>query len=71
MATLEEGSLAMCGGNQDFVWDLDPRGVVLMSPTPGGGFTEDTSIKLLGIRFAKRMLKKATSMERSVEHERD
>eukprot|EP00913_Durusdinium_trenchii_P022383 g21027.t1 len=55
VATLEEVSLAMCGGNQDFVWDLDPRGVVLMSPTPGGGFTEDTSIKSLAVDEAQEV----------------
>ena len=35
------------GGNTAFVWNLDPRGVVLLSDTPGGGWEEDEGIKSL------------------------
>lgn len=35
------------GGNKAFVWNLDPRGVVLLSDTPGGGWEEDQGIKSL------------------------
>ena len=31
----------MCGGTLNFVWNLDKRGIVLMSPTTGGGWEEE------------------------------
>eukprot|EP00435_Cladocopium_sp_Y103_P014045 s468_g3.t1 len=46
--TLHDVSFAMCGGNKAFVWDLDPRGVVLLSQTAGGGWEDDVGIKSLG-----------------------
>lgn len=50
VGTLDQVRLAMCGGNQDFVWTLDKRRITQLAPTFGGGWEdEDGSIKTLGI----------------------
>ena len=54
VATLHDVSFAMCGGNTAFVWDLDPRGVVLLSETAGGGWEEDVGIKHHGMIWGQR-----------------
>ena len=46
VSTLQTVEQVMCGGNLKFVWNLDKRGVVLLSPTTGGGWeAEAESIK--------------------------
>ena len=42
------GACGAGGGNKAFVWDLDRRGVVLLSQTVGGGWEDDAGIKSLG-----------------------
>ena len=37
---LESVKEAMCGGNQDFVWALDKRRIIHLSPVAGGGWEE-------------------------------
>ena len=41
VTTLESVKGAMCGGNQNFVWALDKRRIIHLSPTLGGGFEEE------------------------------
>ena len=41
VATLENVKGAMCGGNQNFVWALDKRRIIHLSPTFGGGWEEE------------------------------
>jgi len=53
--TLHDVSFAMCGGNKAFVWNLDPRGVVLLSDTPGGGWEEDQGIKNFAVEEAEKV----------------
>ena len=49
VSTLQTVEQVMCGGNLNFVWNLDKRGVVLLSPTLGGGWeAEAESIKNRG-----------------------
>lgn len=53
VSTLQTVEQAMCGGNLDFVWNFDKRGVVLMTPTVGGGWLEEEdSIKSLARKSA-------------------
>ncbi|CAK9048900.1 Uncharacterized protein SCF082_LOCUS27166 [Durusdinium trenchii] len=54
VGTLTEVSEAMCGGNKLFVWNVDKRQVVLMSPTAGNGWEEEEgSIKGLAVEEGK------------------
>lgn len=53
--TLHDVSSAMCGGNKAFVWDLDRRGVVLLSQTVGGGWEDDAGIKNLAVQEAEEV----------------
>eukprot|EP00439_Symbiodinium_sp_Y106_P085825 s102_g29.t8 len=51
--TLTDVSTAMCGGAHEFVWTLDKRRVVLMSPTTGGGWDNlSGSIQMLGVYWS-------------------
>ena len=50
VGTLDGVRIAMCGGNQNFVWSMDKRRITQLSPTYGGGWEEEEgSIKKLGI----------------------
>ena len=50
VGTLTGVKIAMCGGNQDFVWTTDKRRITHLSPTFGGGWEEEEgSIKNLGL----------------------
>ena len=50
VGTLTSVKIAMCGGNQDFVWTTDKRRITHLSPTFGGGWEEEEgSIKNLGL----------------------
>ena len=50
VATLESVKGAMCGGNQNFVWALDRRRIVHLTPILGGGWEEEEdSIKAWAI----------------------
>ncbi|CAE7036725.1 unnamed protein product [Symbiodinium sp. CCMP2592] len=52
--TLTDVSTAMCGGAHEFVWTLDKRRVVLMSPTTGGGWDNlSGSIQYLAVDEAE------------------
>ncbi|CAE7302044.1 unnamed protein product [Symbiodinium natans] len=54
--TLTDVSSAMCGGAQQFVWTLDKRRVVLMSPTDGGGWDNlSDSIQYLAVDEAESL----------------
>ena len=51
VGTLTDLSETMCGGNQQFVWSIDKRQVVLLSPTPGNGWEEEgQSIKTQAVQ---------------------
>ena len=39
--TLTSVKFAMCGGNQNFVWNTDKRRITHLSPTFGGGWAEE------------------------------
>eukprot|EP00435_Cladocopium_sp_Y103_P040480 s646_g11.t1 len=41
VGTLDGVRIAMCGGNQNFVWSLDKRRITQLSPTYGGGWEEE------------------------------
>jgi len=41
VGTLTSVKIAMCGGNQDFVWTTDKRRITHLSPTFGGGWEEE------------------------------
>ena len=41
VGTLTNVRMAMCGGNQDFVWTTDKRRITHLSPTFGGGWEEE------------------------------
>jgi len=41
VGTLTDVKLAMCGGNQNFVWTMDKRRITHLSPTFGGGWEEE------------------------------
>jgi len=45
----------MCGGNKAFVWEIDRRGVVLLSRTTGGGWEDDVGIKNLAVEEAEEV----------------
>ena len=51
VTTLESVKGAMCGGNQNFVWALDTRRIIHLSPTAGGGWEEEEeSLRSLAIQ---------------------
>ena len=51
VTTLESVKGAMCGGNQNFVWALDKRRIIHLSPTFGGGWEEqEDSLRPLAIQ---------------------
>ena len=52
VGTLTNVRMAMCGGNQDFVWTTDKRRITHLSPTFGGGWEEEEgSMKNLGLNY--------------------
>ena len=54
VGTLTSVKLAMCGGNQNFVWSTDKRRITHLSPTFGGGWEEEEeSIKNPGSNKVK------------------
>lgn len=55
VGTLQEVSLAMCGGNLGFVWNVDKRRVVLMAPTVGGGWEDQDATKVYAVEEGERI----------------
>ena len=55
----------MCGGTMNFVWNLDKRGIVLMSPTTGGGWEEEAQ-GIMRLGDDQQALKVLTRLKRRV-----
>ena len=54
LGTLTTVSDTLCGGNLEFVWSLDKRGVTVLAPTVGGGWEEyDNSMQTKAISEAQ------------------